>query len=155
MAYQHRDDEPRYDEEFQDSRKDAADQGRLPGEQQIRIVHAPGERSNQPDERMGTAKLLASSGHEEKPVSLVQQEEAAKFRAKWNSLQTRFVDEPRGAVEEADTLVADVIRRVTELFSNERSGLEQQWSRGDNVSTEDLRLAMQRYRSFFDRLLSH
>jgi hypothetical protein len=64
------------------------------------------------------------------------------------------VDEPRKAVEEADKLVASVMKRLAEGFANERSKLEKQWDRGDNVSTEDLRVALQRYRSFFDRLLS-
>jgi hypothetical protein len=63
------------------------------------------------------------------------------------------VDEPRQTVAEADKLVASVMQRLAEGFANERSGLEKQWDRGDNVSTEDLRVALQRYRSFFDRLL--
>ena len=74
---------------------------------------------------------------------------------KWRNIevQTGFVDEPRRTVEEADKLVAAVMQRLAEGFANERSGLEKQWDSGDNVSTEDLRLALQRYRSFFDRLL--
>lgn len=144
-----------YDDEAQAADIDAAGQGRLPGEEKVRLMRAPGEKSNPPEGRTGTAGLLGSGRQEESPVSLVPTEEAAGFREKWNSIQTHFVDEPRGSVEEADMLVADVMRRVTELFANERSGLERQWSRGDNVSTEDLRLAMQRYRAFFDRLLAH
>jgi len=68
--------------------------------------------------------------------------------------QTAFVDEPRSAVEQADGLVAAAMKRLAEVFAEERSRLEQQWDRGDNVSTEDLRIALQRYRSFFQRLLS-
>jgi hypothetical protein len=64
------------------------------------------------------------------------------------------VDEPRRAVERADELVAQVIKRLAESFAQERSKLEGQWGRGDNVSTEDLRVALQRYRAFFDRLLN-
>jgi len=64
------------------------------------------------------------------------------------------VDEPRNAVQEADGLVASAMKRLAEVFAQERSKLEQQWDRGDDVSTEDLRLALQRYRSFFHRLLS-
>lgn len=149
MAFQRREDEKHYDEEPMD----APGEGLPAGDPKIRIVETP-RKTNQPGERTGTAELLASGGHEKSPVSLVSPEEAVTLRARWKTIQTRFVDEPRGAVEEADTLVADVIRRVTELFANERAGLEQQWSRGDNISTEELRLAMQRYRSFFDRLLS-
>src|ERR1019366_1637451 len=68
-------------------------------------------------------------------------------------LQTGFVDEPRRTVEEADKLVAAGMQRLAEGFANEGSGLEKQLVSGDNVSTEDLRVALQRYRSFFDRLL--
>lgn len=76
------------------------------------------------------------------------------FNARWSEVQTGFVDEPRSAVQQADALVSDVINRIADSFSRERAQLEQQWDRGDNVSTEDLRIALQRYRSFFSRLLT-
>ena len=76
------------------------------------------------------------------------------FRSQWSILQTGFVDEPRQTVEGADKLVAAVMQRLAEGFAKERSGVEKQWESGDNVSTEDLRVALQRYRSFFDRLLN-
>ncbi len=76
------------------------------------------------------------------------------LRNRWSAVQTAFVDEPRRAVEQADGLVASAMKRLAEVFAEERSKLEQQWDRGDNVSTEDLRIALQRYRSFFHRLLS-
>lgn len=81
-------------------------------------------------------------------------DETQTFRAQWDEVQTGFVDEPRKAVEQADTLVAEVIKRLAEIFADERNELERQWDRGDQVSTEDLRLALQRYRSFFSRLLT-
>jgi hypothetical protein len=77
-----------------------------------------------------------------------------ELRERWTDVQSAFVDEPRTAVEQADALVADVMKRLASGFADERKSLEGQWSRGDDVSTEDLRLALQRYRSFFDRLLS-
>jgi hypothetical protein len=77
-----------------------------------------------------------------------------QLRPKWRSIQIKFVDEPRKAVEEADGLVASTIERLAESFAKERAELEAQWAKGSNVSTEDLRLAFRRYRSFFDRLLS-
>lgn len=80
--------------------------------------------------------------------------QADDFRQRWESIQTGFVDEPRQAVQEADALVADLMQRLADMFSEERRNLEGQWDRGDDVSTEDLRVALQRYRSFFDRLLS-
>jgi len=76
------------------------------------------------------------------------------FNSRWSEVQTSFVDEPRRAVEQADALVSDVIQRIGDSFGRERSQLEQQWDRGDDVSTEDLRQALQRYRSFFSRLLA-
>ena len=80
--------------------------------------------------------------------------ELEELRNRWSSVQTAFVDEPRRAVEQADGLVASAMKRLAEVFAEERSKLEQQWDRGDNVSTEELRIALQRYRSFFHRLLS-
>ena len=78
----------------------------------------------------------------------------SQLRNQWADIQAGFVDEPRRAVERANGLVADAIRRLAETFSNERAQLERQWARGGDVSTEDLRQALQRYRSFFSRLLS-
>jgi hypothetical protein len=77
-----------------------------------------------------------------------------QLQAQWNDIQTGFVDEPRSAVQSADRLVASTMQQLAEAFTRERSRLEQQWDRSDSVSTEDLRLAFQRYRSFFHRLLS-
>jgi hypothetical protein len=84
---------------------------------------------------------------------LFNPEEASAFRNKWLDAQAAFVDEPRSAVERADSLVAEVMHKLAEGFARERAGLEHQWDRGGNVTTEDLRLTLQRYRSFFDRLL--
>jgi len=84
---------------------------------------------------------------------LFSESEMGEFRSRWSNVQTGFVDEPRRTVEDADKLVASVMQRLAEGFANERSGLEKQWDQGDDVSTEDLRVALQRYRSFFDRLL--
>jgi hypothetical protein len=81
-------------------------------------------------------------------------QEADELRGKWDGIQTGFVDEPRRAVEEADHLVAATMKRLAESFAEERARLEGQWDRGDDVSTEDLRVALQRYRAFFTRLLS-
>jgi hypothetical protein len=86
-------------------------------------------------------------------MPLFSESELGDFRSQWSKLQTAFVDEPRRTVEDADKLVAAMMQRLAEGFANERSGLEKQWDSGDNVSTEELRVALQRYRSFFDRLL--
>jgi hypothetical protein len=85
---------------------------------------------------------------------LFPDDELHNFRARWDQVQTSFVDEPRQAVEQADSLVANVVKRIAEQFSTERERLEKQWDSGDNVTTEDLRQGLRRYRAFFDRLLT-
>jgi hypothetical protein len=91
---------------------------------------------------------------EEQAAPLFSADEAKDFRARWDAIQVSFVDEPRRAVEQADSLVAASMKRLAEMFAAESKKLEGQWDRGDNVSTEDLRLALRRYRSFFGRLLT-
>jgi hypothetical protein len=90
----------------------------------------------------------------EERSELLDAGEARGFRSRWEKIQTGFVDEPRKSVQDADALVAETIKRLAEIFSQERAKLEQEWGRGDNVSTENLRIALRRYRSFFDRLLA-
>lgn len=85
---------------------------------------------------------------------LLPTDRSASYRDRWERVQAGFVDEPRSAVEEADRLVLEVIHELQSSFTAEREALETQWQRGDEVETEDLRVALQRYRSFFDRLLS-
>ena len=85
---------------------------------------------------------------------LFASDDAESLRSKWSDIQAGFVDEPRQAVEQADGLVADVMQRLATVFANERRTLEQQWDRGTDTNTEELRQALQRYRSFFDRLLA-
>lgn len=96
----------------------------------------------------------SSGGPAAEPTPLFAADETENLRSDWSAVQTAFVDEPRQCVEKADKLVARVVQRLAESFSQERSRLEGQWSKGEDVSTEDLRIALQRYRSFFDRLLS-
>jgi len=91
---------------------------------------------------------------EEERQPLVAPDEASSFATRWREIQVDFVDRPRESVERADALVAELMQRLAAGFADERSRLEQQWDGGDEVSTEDLRLALTRYRSFFDRLLS-
>ncbi|HYI74135.1 MAG TPA: hypothetical protein VEW90_02610 [Gaiellaceae bacterium] len=86
--------------------------------------------------------------------ALLPDDQSARFRTRWEEIQASFVDEPQAAVEDADALVADLMQRVTSGLTQERTRLEGQWAQGDDVSTEDLRVALTRYRTFFDRLLS-
>jgi len=116
----------------------------------------------EPAERVTATRELAKdlerkpSGKADHPANaaLFPENESRDFHKRWTDIQTAFVDEPRQAVERADELVAEVIKRLADSFARERSQLEGQWGRGDNVSTEDLRVALQRYRAFFDRLLN-
>jgi hypothetical protein len=85
---------------------------------------------------------------------LLPQDFVQDLRSRWDRVQTGFVDEPRTAVQQADELVAQAIKRLAENFASARGGLEEQWDRGDNVSTEDLRVALKKYRTFFQRLLA-
>jgi hypothetical protein len=122
------------------------------------IIH-PDTEATREGEHVTTASLLnkttdsaakSSDGHE----PLFRGPETEDFRNRWHDIQGAFVDEPRNAVERADELVANVIQRLTQVFADERGKMEGQWSRGADVSTEDLRQALRRYRSFFDRLLT-
>ncbi len=96
----------------------------------------------------------ASSAADDRRTRLFDDQAAKDFRTRWNDVQAAFVDSPQSAVERADTLVAETMKRMAESFSAERASLEAQWDRGDDVTTEDLRIALQRYRTFFDRLLN-
>jgi polyhydroxyalkanoate synthesis regulator phasin len=86
--------------------------------------------------------------------ALLSTDTAERYRNEWEEIQHRFVDEPQSSVEQADRLVEDLMRRLSATFTEERSRLESQWGSGDDVSTEDLRVALTRYRSFFERLLT-
>jgi hypothetical protein len=115
------------------------------------------------DQNITTADILDRGGKPDgapmNPVApqheaLFPNNDSEDFRRRWNDIQAGFVDEPKPSVEKADQLVASVIQRLAQVFADERSKLEGNWSNGGDVSTEDLRQALRRYRSFFDRLLS-
>lgn len=91
---------------------------------------------------------------DEHPEPLLDNEQTESFQARWREIQVRFVDEPRDSVKDADGLVAELMQRLAGSFSEERDRLEGEWERGSEVSTEDLRVALKHYRSFFNRLLS-
>lgn len=117
---------------------------------EVRMSRAP----TMDGDGVAAAGAAAAVATDEQAAPLFSSEEAKKFRARWDGIQGSFVDEPRQAVEQADSLVAGTMKRLTEMFAEERAKLDGQWDRGDSVSTEDLRLALRRYRSFFGRLLS-
>jgi hypothetical protein len=88
------------------------------------------------------------------PQSVLSKQQVDELRDRWNTIQTAFIDEPRRSVKDADALVASATKQITEGFANQRSQLEKQWTRGDQVSTEELRVTLQQYRTFFSRLLA-
>ena len=122
------------------------------------------------EERIQTGDLVASDtddadaplARDEAPAEtdsakrlepLFDAERENDLRSRWHALQARFVDEPRETVSDADSLVAELLRDLASSFDDARSKLENQWSSGEDVSTEELRVTLQRYRSFFERLL--
>jgi hypothetical protein len=110
-------------------------------------------RDRSVDTRMN-ADGAANTNETDERTALFSSDETKTLRGQWDSIQVGFVDEPRQAVERADALVAGAMKRLAEMFAAERERLEKQWDRGDSVSTEELRQALRRYRSFFGRLLS-
>jgi hypothetical protein len=119
-----------------------------------REEYSPGGMKDETASGPGLGKAYAPPSSSSQPESaLLIETELAAFRTKWDEVQTSFVDEPREAVSQADALVATVMQRIVEQSASEREKMEKQWDRGEDVSTEDLRQALKRYRSFFDRLL--
>ena len=113
-----------------------------------------GGASTPGDHSVAPGAAAAAVATDEQAAPLFSAEQAKEFRVRWDTIQGGFVDEPRRAVEQADSLVAGAMKRLAEMFAEERARLEGQWDRKESVSTEDLRLALRRYRSFFGRLLS-
>ncbi len=152
MATPLRREHPEFDDQQEITTADLA-QGKAPASETRGPQVVPSARG----EEQGTSAIAAGSTREtgtNGSTPLFPSSELESLRTRWKEIQTAFVDEPRRAVEQADGLVASAMKRLAEVFADERSGLEKQWDRGDSVSTEDLRVALQRYRSFFDRLLS-
>ncbi|MGB6514824.1 hypothetical protein [Mycobacterium sp.] len=97
----------------------------------------------------------ASVEPESSPEELLfADDELAELRGRWGAVQAAFVDDPKDCVQKADVLVSDLVEQLTTGFSHARSRLEEQWARGEEASTEDLRVALMHYREFFERLLA-
>lgn len=122
---------------------------------EARPMSAPPETEETPEEESDRLDPTDERSHEiDERRPLFDDDELGTYRSRWDEVQARFVDDPRGTVKDADALVNDVMKQLTQTFTDERSSLESQWSEGKDASTEDLRVAMQRYRSFFARLLA-
>ena len=134
---------------YSETRSDAVDDDRAWQEHERQLEEA--ERAREYRERAeGSPVMTPHDGH----MPLFESGTTEQFRARWAEVQTGFVDDPRTAVEEANRLVGEVTDRLNEMFMRSRNELERQWAAGEDTSTEELRLALQRYRSFFQRLLS-
>jgi hypothetical protein len=122
----------------------------------VDVVDTPEEEleNERPIEERIPENKTQTDTHNDELVPLFEEDAARKFRSRWLAIQSKFVDDPGDSVKQADDLVADVIKNVTMNFANRRVSLEKQWNGGDNTSTEDLRIALKQYRSFFDRLLT-
>jgi hypothetical protein len=107
-----------------------------------------------PDDGAEPATPSTSVETTSEDVTLLDDIQATDFLDRWSDVQSRFVDDPQGAVRDGDSLVAELMQALAERFSQHKSGLEEQWQRGTEPETEQLRLALQSYRSFFQRLLS-
>ena len=109
----------------------------------------------QREEHIATADLAGRSAPiGETAAPLLPPDLTQNLRSRWESIQTGFVDSPRTAVQQADELVASAIKQLAERFTDERNNLERQWDSGDQVNTEDLRIALTKYRTFFHKLMS-
>jgi hypothetical protein len=131
------------------SKTDTSDEPGMTQEQQE--TPAVTRSDDEPVDRGGAPDPGAPTRQED--VALFDAPEQEAFWDRWSAIQTSFVDEPRRSVEEANDLVADLMNRLVSSFRDEQSRLEEQWSRGEEVTTEDLRMTLQRYRSFFGRVL--
>lgn len=124
------------------------------GEERMRNEQISEERREENrDKNRNLREEYRNTSKEEDFAPLFENNEAESFRTHWLEIQSRFVDDPSISVKEADNLVAEVIKNITRSFADKRMALESQWKSGD-VSTEDLRVAMKHYRSFFNRLLT-
>lgn len=140
----------------QQTRQNAADMATPPAERRPSLDGSSVEAENArpgPD-TTPTRTEGRQTPDDAQPIPLLSADVADGFLTRWDALQATFVDEPRRVVEQADSLVAEVMQRIAETMAQERTGLERQWEAGDAANTEDLRLALQHYRSLFKRLLS-
>jgi len=115
----------------------------------VQTVEASHEEIIEFMEPVATPKVMETG-----PLPWLKGEENDEFRTRWNLIQSEFVNEPRASVEQADALVAETLDRIQQAFSKQRTVLNEQWASHADISTEDLRIALQSYRSFFNRLLA-
>ena len=131
-----------------------ADLEHRPNETELQRESDDGGTSTLIDKGVAPAGAAPALAMDDQAAPLFSTDETKELRGRWDAIQGGFVDEPRRAVEQADRLVTEAMKRLAEMFADERIKLEGQWDREEGVSTEHLRIALRRYRSFFGRLLS-
>jgi hypothetical protein len=140
---------PPVSEDAEPAMRQQQDQSQPPAPSSASEVSAPTDQ---------VPAVPAEDAHTERESSteelLFGDEELAELRARWAAVQAAFVDDPSECVQKADVLVSDLVDQLTTGFANARSRLEEQWARGEQASTEDLRVALMHYREFFERLLA-
>jgi hypothetical protein len=129
------------------------DSRQIPQEDSRPISQEDG-RTEQPAPTQQAAARSDLGGRDQPHAPLLEDHEMQNILVRWKDIQAEFVDEPRKAVQDADALVAELMQRLAQMFASERQQLESRWAGGDDVSTEDLRHGLRRYRSFFERLLA-
>jgi hypothetical protein len=118
-------------------------------------IPSPRQEASPGSEKPGIDVKASNAGNEEVQLApLFLTNVAEDFRSRWDAVQIGFVDDPRQAVHKADELVAQVMKSLAETFSSERAKIESQSNDTDDTTTENLRVALRHYRSFFQRLLS-
>jgi hypothetical protein len=115
---------------------------------------APGAENAAPITEAVEGEPLTTEHESSTEEMLFAGDDLADLRARWAGVQAAFVDDPKDCVQKADVLVSDLVEQLTTGFSHARSRLEEQWARGEEASTEDLRVALMHYREFFERLLA-
>lgn len=128
----------------------------MPIDQQLTTADLANTASGNEFEERGVAGAARARevSEEQHNEPLLPTDFSNDMRTKWEGIQTEFVDDPRVSVQRADEMVASAIQKLAQTFADERAKLEQQWSKGSDVNTEDLRQALRRYRAFFHRLLA-
>lgn len=141
-------------EQFRDTPAPVAGQEQYGQEQYRDAPAAPSQEQWQPPVDAPAAGESHVSHESATAETLFADDDLTELRGRWAAVQAAFVDDPKDCVQKADVLVSDLVDQLTSGFAQARSRLEEQWARGQEASTEDLRLALMHYREFFERLLA-
>ena len=136
------------------SRKEQTEELRRDEDSRSNAERSDGDRHATRGDLSARPSMRNGADEGDRAQTLLPQERLGGFRSRWTEVQTGFVDDPRSAVRKAEALVNDIVNELSTVFTRERESLEEVWNRGDEASTEDMRIALQRYRSFFERLLA-